>query len=966
MPSSRTLQIRVSKLFRSIHPYHHFWGRVIAFFAWLWRFIGWIWSTLIVGGLLVGILISLATKGTSGLADPRTWVVIRPLLAHPFWTVVAFIASIVVTVLAKLAERSQHRAAHHTMDEYVMKRVDRLDPHLYIPYYVEQGYLGRRDVRFGSDADATAREVLHNAIEHADNLSMQRQLGICIFGRPAEGKTRLAWEAMRAAMANWTFVMWPHDKQHPLNFAALHKMNVVLWLDDIHKFANPNEASSLNDLPRRFAEADVSLVVVATCRDGDDEKQARKYLSNLLERLTEIRPADISLEEAARLEMTLKQIGVEVHSKQFDGTPGSLLLGITRMRDQRYPNLPKASQSVVKAMKLLRSARIYMYPASRVRAIAIDLFEFNRSDWREARDALVRESFVRPGIAVIGNERTLEPMADIYLEQAVPDYPISGSDITDDWPQLRESLTHQHEAACLNSLGIAFSELLLGDLRTNKLQAEACFRAALQVYTREHTPSEWAATQNNLGIVLCDRSQHEEGYLRADLLRQAFEAYQSALLVYTRKHAPEDWARTQNNLGIVLSAQAEMSKGKAGIDLLQQAVDAYCAALQVYSSEHIPFNWAGTQNNLGEAFRSLANLAEGEAHPELLQQAVDAYRAALTVWMQKLTPTEWAKSQHDLGETLYRLTEVPRVTSPTDLLRQAVEADQAALQVYSQKHTPMEWARTQNNLGIALFALAKLTDGKAHLELLQQAVEAYHAALQVHSQEHTPIDWGKTQNNLGVALRALANLTDGKARLELLQQSVHAYRAALKVYTQEHTPVDWGLTQFNLGNALSLQGELEEGIARTELLKQAGEAYRAVLRASTEEAPPIYWGAAQLNLGNTLRDLAHADGTVQVELLKQAVKAYSGALRIYTQEFTPFDCARIQFNLAQSYFTLASLEHDVATKCTTLQEADHCTDLALLIFTQEAFPRFYAQASELRILIKAATLQYACDPKRER
>jgi len=30
---------------------------------------------IIVGGLLVGIIISLATNGTSGLTDPRTWAV---------------------------------------------------------------------------------------------------------------------------------------------------------------------------------------------------------------------------------------------------------------------------------------------------------------------------------------------------------------------------------------------------------------------------------------------------------------------------------------------------------------------------------------------------------------------------------------------------------------------------------------------------------------------------------------------------------------------------------------------------------------------------------------------------------------------------------------------------------------------------------------------------------------------------
>src|SRR3989442_8725440 len=74
---------RSSQTLAPVQPPPSFWTPVIALFAHLWHVIWWVWSTVIVGGLLVGMIISFATNGTSGLTDPSTWVVIQPLLAHP-------------------------------------------------------------------------------------------------------------------------------------------------------------------------------------------------------------------------------------------------------------------------------------------------------------------------------------------------------------------------------------------------------------------------------------------------------------------------------------------------------------------------------------------------------------------------------------------------------------------------------------------------------------------------------------------------------------------------------------------------------------------------------------------------------------------------------------------------------------------------------------------------------------------
>ena len=115
------------------------------------------------------------------------------------------------------------------------------------------------------------------------------------------------------------------------------------------------------------------------------------------------------------------------------------------MREQRYPNLPQYAKQVLRAMKLLYSAGIYTYSAPRVRSTAMDIFGFDQQNWRDARDILIAQSFIRLGPISIDNERLVEPVADAYLEQAVLDFPIQGTDITDEWFDLRESLVRHQD-----------------------------------------------------------------------------------------------------------------------------------------------------------------------------------------------------------------------------------------------------------------------------------------------------------------------------------------------------------------------------------------------------------------------------------------------------------------------------------------------------------------------------------------
>ncbi|MEM9523201.1 MAG: hypothetical protein AAF982_04280, partial [Pseudomonadota bacterium] len=127
------------------------------------------------------------------------------------------------------------------------------------------------------------------------------------------------------------------------------------------------------------------------------------------------------------------------------------------------------------------------------------------------------------------------------------------------------------------------------------------------------------------------------------------DAYRSALQEWTRDRVPLDWATAQNNLGNALLVLSERESGTAR---LEQAIDAYRSALQEWTRDRVPLNWATAQSNLGNALKTLGERERGTAR---LEQAVDAYRSALRERTRDRVPLDWARSNSNLAITQVEL-----------------------------------------------------------------------------------------------------------------------------------------------------------------------------------------------------------------------------------------------------------------------------------------------------------------------
>jgi tetratricopeptide (TPR) repeat protein len=223
-------------------------------------------------------------------------------------------------------------------------------------------------------------------------------------------------------------------------------------------------------------------------------------------------------------------------------------------------------------------------------------------------------------------------------------------------------------------------------------------------------------------------------------LEEAVAAYRTALEEWTRDRVPLDWAMTQMNLGNTLGKLGERENGTGR---LEEAVAAFRAALEERTRDR-PLDWAMTQMNLGNALKTLGARESGTAR---LEEAVAAYRAALEEMTRDRVPLDWAMTQSNLGAALRTLGERE---NGTGRLEEAVAAYRAALEEMTRDRVPLAWAMTQSNLGNALSTLGERESGTARLE---EAVAAYRAALEEWTRDLVPLQWAMTQNNLGGALK---------------------------------------------------------------------------------------------------------------------------------------------------------------------------------------------------------------------
>ncbi|BAY44980.1 hypothetical protein SAMD00079811_25820 [Scytonema sp. HK-05] len=300
------------------------------------------------------------------------------------------------------------------------------------------------------------------------------------------------------------------------------------------------------------------------------------------------------------------------------------------------------------------------------------------------------DSAVKAAMAVIASSSaTTQEKIEMLIEmaQGFQKKPKTAQDL---WNAV--SLCHQaHELCAEDNLlwkarakaGMATALKAIPDVGEQLLlEAKQRLEEALPILLQFAPQEEVAEAQMNLGLVL-------QSLVPFNLARMtdSIQAYQKALQVFTWQKYPQEYAILHNNIAIAYLSMPLTSEKES----LRQglAVQTFEEALKHIRLINHPREYAMLQNNLGNALQYLPS-----SHPlENILRAIAAYDEALKVRDAKDTPLEYANTISNKANALFNLPDNPEKPEAGNLknMRQARTYYQEAWEIFTQ-HGQIEQA----------------------------------------------------------------------------------------------------------------------------------------------------------------------------------------------------------------------------------------------------------------------------------
>jgi tetratricopeptide (TPR) repeat protein len=333
-------------------------------------------------------------------------------------------------------------------------------------------------------------------------------------------------------------------------------------------------------------------------------------------------------------------------------------------------------------------------------------------------------------------------------------------------PQVFEEILKEEKpleiAALFKIFGERIQEFTLGNREINIEISIAAYQAALQVYTREAFPPQWAMTQINLGSAYGDRMLGN----RAVNLIEAIAAYKFAFQVITDDTFPKNWM-----LKIRSSLLHMLENYKIALEDYLLALESYRLASVSYKSTE---NLNELINNLQEAqskdvLRTEVYVATNDAlgtafdyryglnhDPTDLDQAAAAYHRAAKATKQESNKIRYyekaADSQYQLGVALTQDGQWYNGLA-------ALEASHAA---YRDAHSRLGRADALQQMGRTHYLMSNFDKARIH----------FRDALRMYQAEDSLPGQAACHTGLGRLMLRLNFIDDAMAELH---QACHLY-----------------------------------------------------------------------------------------------------------------------------------------------------------------------------------------------
>lgn len=208
-------------------------------------------------------------------------------------------------------------------------------------------------------------------------------------------------------------------------------------------------------------------------------------------------------------------------------------------------------------------------------------------------------------------------------------------------------------AAVQSELAAAYRSRARGDRASNVHESIRREQLALEIFTADRHPEDFASSQINLANALLDLGDPSPG-----TVARAIDAYQAALVVFSPLSYPQSRALAQTNLASVLYERAGGDDLAVAADMLEQALDTR-------TDEQGPFQLSTRQMTQGLVLRSRSK----QAGDQDWLQAVASLRRAHEVLGAVASAAEHIAAARNLADTLMHSTERGDLEESIVLLR---------------------------------------------------------------------------------------------------------------------------------------------------------------------------------------------------------------------------------------------------------------------------------------------------------
>ena len=242
--------------------------------------------------------------------------------------------------------------------------------------------------------------------------------GAVLLGVPLAGKTRCAFEVLKRLRGYHVLTLIPEKQtiaeiRIPRSY-LIFKPKLILFLDDLQAYV---DKFSPVHLVQHFGKQSKSLAVLATCRSGDEFRDARKeqaFSSFINQNLPMVDVEELSKDEEKKL---AAHFGREWTETSYKGTPGSIVFGLEEMK-QRLRAASREAKALMRSLCLMREAGIRTHWQVLTQKVAEKVYEVEitrpsaDSAWGWLRNAgflAIRRDMVVPTHAVyIGSSFSTE------------------------------------------------------------------------------------------------------------------------------------------------------------------------------------------------------------------------------------------------------------------------------------------------------------------------------------------------------------------------------------------------------------------------------------------------------------------------------------------------------------------------------------------------------------------------------